>query len=462
MNDTKVVHVFMAKEERKVFVLDTSVLMYNHDSYKSFGNNDVVIPHQVLEELDSHKKGNETINYEARQVIREIDELSDRNVLTEWTQLNQNGGRLKIAFQAKKTSIDAVDRFGGDDKGDHKILNTALYIKEFENDNVVLVTKDVNLRVKAKALGLPTKDYTIGLKKDIEKSNTGKFILEGVDPGLIDMLYKNGSLDIGMLNECSGLPEKKDDLINAYFIIKNGKKSVLAYYNSENNSLEVVSKENAMNIKPRNSEQIFALHAMLKSNAKIIVLGGAAGTGKTLLAVAAALEQSSEFEEIHIARPIVALNNKEIGYLPGTVDSKIGPYMNPIWDNLKYIKSQSVLCDKKGNKPKPIDDEELKDKLIVEPLAYIRGRSLSNILFIVDEAQNLSPLEIKTIISRMGDNSKIVFTGDVQQIDNQFLTSETCGLSYVIEKLHGEKLFCNITLEKGERSDIATLAAEKL
>lgn len=452
----------MDREERKVFVLDTSVLMYDHSSYTSFGNNDVVIPHQVLEELDYHKKGNETINYEARQVIREIDILSDRSVLTEWTPLNKVGGRIKIAFPEKKTTIDAIERFGGYDKGDHKILNTALYIKEFENPNVTLVTKDVNLRVKAKALSLDTKDYTIGIKRDIEKSNTGKFTLEGVDPEFIDMLYKSGTLDIKMLNACDGLPEKEEDFVNAYFIIKNGKKSVLTYYNAETKLLEVVSKETAMNIKPRNSEQIFALHAMLKSNARIIVLGGAAGTGKTLLAVAAALEQSGEYEEIHIARPIVSLNSKEIGYLPGTVDSKVGPYMNPIWDNLKYIKSQSIMCDKKGNKPKQVDDEELKNKLIVEPLAYIRGRSLSNILFIVDEAQNLSPLEIKTIISRMGENSKIVFTGDVQQIDNQFLTSETCGLSYVIEKLHGESLFCNITLEKGERSEIATLAAEKL
>jgi len=448
-------------EERKVFVLDTSVLMYDHSSYKSFGNNDVVIPHQVLEELDAHKKGNETINYEARQVIRELDELSDKNILTEWTKLNEVGGRLKIAFPEKQTQIDAIHRFG-DDKGDHKILNTALYIKEFENPNVTLVTKDVNLRVKAKALSLTTKDYTIGLRKNIEKSKTGKFVLEKVDPEIIDLLYKSGSLDIKMLTACEGLPEKEEDLVNAYFIMKNGKKSVLSYYNPETKMIEVISKESAMNIKPRNSEQIFALHAMLKSNAKIIVIGGAAGTGKTLLAVAAALDQSDLYEEIHIARPIVALNNKEIGYLPGTVDSKIGLYMNPIWDNLKFIKSQSILCDKKGNKPKQVDDEELKDKLIVEPLAYIRGRSLSNMLFIVDEAQNLSPLEIKTIISRMGENSKIIFTGDVQQIDNQFLTNETCGLSYVIEKLHGEKLFCNITLEKGERSEIATLAAEKL
>ena len=435
--------------------------MYDHSSYKSFGNNDVVIPHQVLEELDSHKKGNETINYEARQVVRELDELSERCVLTEWTPLNEAGGRLKIAFQEKQTQVDAIQRFG-DDKGDHKILNTALYIQEFENPNVVLVTKDVNLRVKAKALSLQTKDYTIGIRKNIEKTKTGKFTLEGVEPGIIDLLYKNGSLAIDMLTECTGLPQKQEDLVNAYFIIKNGKKSVLAYYDVNTKELKVVSKENAMNIKPRNSEQIFALHAMLKSDAKIIVIGGAAGTGKTLLAVAAAIEQSGDFEEIHIARPIVALNNKEIGYLPGTVDSKIGPYMNPIWDNLKYIKSQSVMCDKKGNRPKQMNEEELKDKLVVEPLAYIRGRSLANILFIVDEAQNLSPLEIKTIISRMGDNSKIIFTGDVQQIDNQFLTNETCGLSYVIDKLHGEKLFCNITLEKGERSDIATLAAEKL
>lgn len=448
-------------EERKVFVLDTSVLMYDHSSYKSFGNNDVVIPHQVLEELDNHKKGNETINYEARQLVREIDELSESSVLTEWTDLNEKGGRLKIAYQAKPTEIDAIKQFG-DDKGDHKILNTALYIKEFENPNVVLVTKDINLRVKAKALSIPTKDYTIGLRKDVEKRNTGKFRLENVDAEIIDMLYKNKKIDMSMMTACDGLPSKKEDLINSYFIIKNGRKSALAYYNVETNEMELVDKETAMNIKPRNSEQIFALHAMLKSDARIIVLGGAAGTGKTLLAVAAALDQSDKYDEIHIARPVVALNNKEIGYLPGTVDSKIGPYMNPIWDNLKYIKSQSIMIDGKGKRPKFYDDEALKEKLIVEPLAYIRGRSLANILFIIDEAQNLSPLEIKTIISRMGENSKIIFTGDVQQIDNQFLTNETCGLSYVIEKLHGEKLFCNITLEKGERSDIATLAAEKL
>ena len=223
--------------------------------------------------------------------------------------------------------------------------------------------------------------------------------------------------------------------------------------------LERVKKVTAFGINPRNSEQAFALDAILNPEIKLVSLQGVAGTGKTLLSLAGALEQRKDYHQIYLARPIVPLSNKDIGYLPGDIKSKLNPYMEPLWDNLKYIKNQ---FNEKDREFKQITEMVENEKLIVCPLAYIRGRSLSNVFFIVDEAQNLTPHEVKTIISRAGQNTKIVFTGDIYQIDTPYLDTQSNGLSYLIDKLKDQSLYAHITLEKGERSELANLANEFL
>jgi len=233
----------------------------------------------------------------------------------------------------------------------------------------------------------------------------------------------------------------------------------LAVYNPHSDHLERIEKEFVYGIKPKNAEQAFALNALLNDNIKLVALQGVAGTGKTLLALASALEQSKKYQQIILARPIVPLSNKEIGFLPGDANDKIGPYMEPLWDNLKFIKSQFGENEKKH---KAILELEEGGKIVIAPLAFIRGRSLSNIIFIVDEAQNLTPHEVKTIITRAGENTKIIFTGDINQIDTPYLDEHSNGLAYLVDRLNGQQLFAHVKLEKGERSELANLANDLL
>jgi PhoH-like ATPase len=276
--------------------------------------------------------------------------------------------------------------------------------------------------------------------------------IDGVDSDAIKTLFLKGSIE-----ENGILGAHK--VANGYYILKNGKSSSLAYYDPLSDTLNRVEKEYTSGIKPKNAEQAFAVNALLNNNIKLVALQGVAGTGKTLLALAAALEQQKLFQQIILARPLVPLSNKEIGFLPGDAKDKIGPYMEPLWDNLKFIKSQFGENEKKH---KAIVEMEESGRILITPLAFIRGRSLSNILFIVDEAQNLTPHEVKTIITRAGEGTKIVFTGDVHQIDTPYLDEYSNGLAYLIDKLKGQTLFTHVKLEKGERSELANLANELL
>ena len=233
----------------------------------------------------------------------------------------------------------------------------------------------------------------------------------------------------------------------------------MAFFNPETENFERVEKRPMYGVKPRNAEQTFAIEAMNNPNIRLVTLQGVAGTGKTLLALSSAIEQAKNYKQILLARPVVPLSNKDIGFLPGDIKSKLNPYMEPLWDNLKYIKNQFNETDKAYRK---IEDMVDKEKLLVTPLAYIRGRSLSNVFFIVDEAQNLTPHEIKTIITRAGEDTKIIFTGDIHQIDSPYLDAQSNGLTYLIDRLKGSDLFAHITLEKGERSELANLANELL
>jgi len=440
------------KKQKKIFVLDTSVILHDHNALDCFEENNVAIPITVLEELDNFKRGNDTKNYEAREFIRILDRLSNAFTLQDWIPLNsESKGKFKIVMQNEDLNFDAVKIFGN--KNDHRILNTALSLqKSYPQNKVVLVSKDINLRLKAKALNIKAEDFETG-KIDRESAlYSGRKVIENVESDYINKLYKQGHIED--LN-----PLDKQEIDNGFYILKNGKTSVLSYFNPFDKNLERVEKQYVYGIKPRNAEQTFALHALLNPDVKLVSLQGVAGTGKTLLALASALEQHNLYHQIVLARPIVPLSNKDIGYLPGNADEKINPYMQPLFDNLKFIKSQFGENEKKYRK---IVEMEEDGKLKISALAFIRGRSLSNVIFIVDEAQNLTPHEVKTIITRAGENTKIIFTGDVFQIDTPYLDEQSNGLSYLIDRLKGNELFAHITLEKGERSELANLANELL
>lgn len=441
-------------KEKKIFVLDTSVIIYDHMAAKSFKEHDVVIPITVLEELDNFKKGNDTKNFAAREFTRYIDKISLGNTLQDWININGKGhGMIKIEMH-QDSKIDAEKVFG-ERKADHRILNTALYVSEkYPNRKVVMVTKDINLRIKAKSLNLNAEDYETGKIKDVnEQLYTGRSELQKVPAELINEIYEKGFCDP------ASLLKKQKPTSNHFYILKNGSKSVLASYSPAKDVLERVKKVSAFGINPRNAEQAFALDAIMNPDIKLVSIQGVAGTGKTLLSLAGALEQRRTFHQIYLARPIVPLSNKDIGYLPGDIKSKLNPYMEPLWDNLKYIKNQ---FNEKDKEYKQITEMVEHEKLVVCPLAYIRGRSLSDVFFIVDEAQNLTPHEVKTIISRAGQNTKIIFTGDIHQIDTPYLDAQSNGLSYLIDKLKNQSLYAHITLEKGERSELANLANEFL
>lgn len=441
------------KNEKKIFVLDTSVIIFEHNSIMNFAEHDVGIPITVLEELDQFKKGNDTKNFEAREFIRLIDKLAQGQMLQNWNPLNGKGkGNFKVLMHAK-SKVDANEVFD-EEKADHRILNSALQLQqESKGKKVILVSKDINLRLKAKSLGLPAEDYNTGKVKNVNSLYTGKMVHDRINPEKINELYEKGNC------EPSEILGSRKVHKNGYYILKSGKKSVLSYYNPVLDRIEHVEKRSAYGIKPRNAEQTFAIHAILNPNIKLVTMQGVAGTGKTLIALAAALEQKRDFKQIYLARPIVPLSNKDIGYLPGDIKSKLNPYMEPLWDNLKFIQNQYHESDKEYSKLTEMVNLE---KLVITPLAYIRGRSLSNICFIVDEAQNLTPHEVKTIITRAGENTKIIFTGDIYQIDTPYLDSQSNGLSYLIDRVKNHDLYAHITLEKGERSELANLANELL
>ena len=443
-----------ANGERKVFVLDTSVILFDHNSLNNFHEHDVAIPITVLEEVDRFKKGNDVINYEAREFIRILDSLSGQNMLQEWIPLNGGSkGHLKVLMN-EMNDLNA-DQVFGERKADHRILNSALRLsKEEPGKKVILVSKDINLRLKAKALNLHAEDYSTGKIKDIDDLYNGKTVLDDVNAKAIEKLYRQGFCPYKEIT-------KEKPYANQYFILKakGENMSALGYFNPETEQIERIQKQNAYGISPKNAEQAFALHAILDPNILLVSIQGVAGTGKTLIALAAAMEQKAKFRQIYMARPIVPLSNKDIGYLPGDIKSKINPYMEPLWDNLKFIQSQFHENEKEVKK---INDMIESEKLHITPLAYIRGRSLSNIIFIIDEAQNLTPHEVKTIITRAGENTKIIFTGDIFQIDTPYLDSHSNGLSTLIDKMKNNKLYAHITLEKGERSELANLASELL
>ena len=441
------------KSNKKLFIIDTNVLLHDYLCIYNFEENDVIIPIVVLEELDKFKRGNDLINFHAREFTRELDKLSGDMLLTANIPLGEGRGNLHI--ETGKEFSEKVNESFPEKTPDHRILAITDYVCNANKDKtVVLITKDINLRMKAKSLGIMAQDYENDKVANIDDLYKGITVMDGVDPVLISKLYENpegvSSSEFRLDKELKG---------HQFYIMRNNGSSALAHFNPVNKSLNRVIKQTTYGIDPRNAEQTFALDALLNPDIQLVSLTGKAGTGKTLLALAAALQQHKRYKQIFLARPIVPLANRDLGFLPGDLKEKMDPYMQPLYDNLTVIKHKFSHQSPEFIR---INDMVKEEKLVITPLAYIRGRSLSSIFFIVDEAQNLTPHEIKTIITRAGEGTKMIFTGDIEQIDSPYLDIASNGLSYLSDKMKDQEIFAHVNLVKGERSFLAELASKLL
>ncbi len=441
------------KKTRKIFVLDTNVLLHDYKCIYNFEENDIVIPIVALEELDRFKKGNNQINFHAREFTRELDKLSGDKLFNGGVSLGKKLGKLSI--ETGKPFSQVIRNSFPEDTSDHRILAIAEYIQQNNVPReVILISKDINLRMKAKSVGIMSQDYQNDKVANIDELYKGITLLENVDTGLISRLYE----------DFEGIPVSQfkfpaEPMAHQFYIMKNEKSSALAHYDPFNKVIDRVEKQRMYGIDPRNAEQTFALDALARPEIQLVSLTGKAGTGKTLLALAAAMHQRKMYTQIFLARPIVPLANRDMGFLPGDINEKMDPYVQPLFDNLGVIKHKFSQQSPEFTK---IEEMLKNEKLVITPLAYIRGRSLSRVFFIVDEAQNLTPHEIKTIITRAGEGTKMVFTGDIEQIDSPYLDSHSNGLTYLSDKMRGQEIFAHVNLLKGERSYLAELASNLL
>jgi PhoH-like ATPase len=435
----------------KIFILDTNVILHDHTCIYQFQDNDIILPITVLEELDKFKRGNDLINYQAREFVRVLDEIVGDELFNGGKSLGKGKGKLRI--ETGKPFSEAMKTSFREDIPDHRILAIADYTsKAYQNRKTILVSKDINLRMKAKSLGIKAEDYKTDQVTDENVLDKTITTFENFDDNLIELLYEQSSVPVEEFKEIK--PEA-----NECFIFKGNNSSVLARYDSKDKRIKRVEKKPAYGIKPRNAEQTFSLNVLMDPDIQLVALTGKAGTGKTLLALAAAIEMHKSFDQILLARPIVALSNRDLGFLPGDASEKINPYMQPLFDNLSVIKH---AFNPRSQEYQKIEELQKDEKLVITPLAYIRGRSLSNSFFIIDEAQNLTPHEIKTIITRAGEGTKMIFTGDLQQIDSPYLDMKSNGLSYMVDRMKNQELFAHINLIKGERSYLAELASNLL
>ncbi len=443
----------------KNFVLDTNVLLHDASAIYAFEENNVIIPIYVIEELDKFKKDLSEIGRNARQVSRSIDRHRKAGNLCDGVRL-ETGGNLRVAFTDKK--LPAM--YSNTHAVDNSILATALTIQEQDSDSkVVFVTKDTNLRIRAEAIGVHAEDYD---REHIDITELYQGWLEAHVPDeLIDEIHNSDSnVPFEQLQPYS--PGERALYNNEYMLLRgqqNPSVSALCRANPVENRIEVLPRlrEGVWGIRARNKEQHFALDALLRDDVGLITLVGKAGTGKTLLAIAAGLARTTDaevFQRLLVSRPIFPLG-KDIGFLPGSVEEKLNPWMQPIYDNMELLLNLNRTNRRDGRSYHELVNQGL---IQIEPLTYIRGRSIPNQFLIVDEAQNLTPHEVKTIITRAGEGTKVVLTGDPYQIDNPYVDSVNNGLTYVVERFKGEQIAAHITLLKGERSNLAELATNLL
>ena len=441
----------------KIFVLDTNVILHDYKAIRKFKDNDIVIPVAVVEELDKFKKGTDQLAYNARGFMRDMDRITDGRLFgKDGIPIAKGLGKIKI--EPNHPFPDEMKDLFKDDIQDHRILSTAIWIRDNNPGRfVALVTKDINLRMKSKAAGMEVQDYlTDRVEEDkIEKSNKEVQFLDGVAPGALQKLAYSQDTAVDWKELCSSEPRANQ----LFKIHQQDGGTICARYDKDAGKVLLVKNRTAYGIRPRNDEQKFALDACLNKDIQLVSLTGGAGTGKTLIALAAALEQERDYDQIILTRPTVILGNQDIGFLPGDQKSKMTPFLLPLMDNLGVIKSQFRPSSKEALK---VESLQTSEKLLITPLAYIRGRSLGKVFFIIDEAQNLTPHEVKTIITRAGEGTKMVFTGDVFQIDQPYLDQWSNGLTHLGEKMTGQRLFQHVFLRKGERSELSEIASKLL
>lgn len=437
----------------KNFVLDTNVLLHDPQALFAFGDNTVIVPIYVIEEIDTFKKDLNELGRNARQVARYLDGFREQGSLGEGVRL-PNGGCLKVAFTKRTIPPEMLSAHSMD----NKIMAVALEARDAHPGMpAIFVTKDANLRIRADALGLTSVDFEGDEKIAVDDLYTG-YAEVSVPGSLIDAFYEKGECALSLDGHAP----------NQFVLLKNESnpsQTALAKFAPAKGTDRLVPiarlKDGVWGIRPRNVEQSFALDVLLNDDIKLVTLVGKAGTGKTLLAIAGGLQRTMEaqvFSKLLVSRPIFPLG-KDIGFLPGDVEQKLNPWMQPIFDNVEFLMNLSRADKKRGRGYHELIDLGV---LSIEPLTYIRGRSIPNQFIIVDEAQNLTPHEVKTIITRAGDNTKIILTGDPYQIDNPYLDSMNNGLIHVLNRFRGEKIAGHVTLSKGERSLLAECASNVL
>ena len=443
----------------KIFVLDTNIVLHDYKAIRKFQDNDIVIPIAVLEELDKFKKGTDALSFNARGFMRDIDRLTEGKMFGKsGVPIGKGLGNIKI--EPNHPFPDSMKDLFHDDIQDHRILATAIWVRDNNPDRfVALVTKDINLRMKAKAAGMVAQDYLTDRVEENKVEFSQKevqFIDSLPDDVMQELAYgKDNVIDWRAVSKAR---PSANQLYKFQWNSHDGE-IVCARYDADMDKIMLVRKREACGIKPRNDEQKFALDACLNRKIQLVSLTGGAGTGKTLLALASALELEKEFDQIILSRPTVILGNQDIGFLPGDQKNKMSPFLQPLMDNLNVIKA---LYRPSSREYQHIEGLLKDEKLLITPLAYIRGRSLGKAFFIIDEAQNLTPHEIKTIITRAGEGTKMVFTGDIFQMDQPYLDQWSNGLTHLGEKMAGQKLFEHVFLKKGERSELSDIASKLL
>lgn len=440
---------------KKIYVIDTSVYLTDFSSLKAFKDNDIVIPFKVLEEIDKHKKRQDAVGSNARSIIRALDELREIGSLHNGVPMGEGYGTVT----AKSYNPELIPLDWDTEDPDNQIIATALTVKdENPESKVTLVSRDINLRVKCDSIGLATDDYQAS--QVIES-------LDEIYSGYMDMVVKDKIIENFYNGEDVFISKEEEELNGNQFLVMsseiNEKKSALARFKNYNTPLlKIPNKRRVWGISPRNKEQTYALELLMDPSISLVTLVGKAGSGKTLCAIAAGLEQTlddhpmsnqrSIYTRLIVSRPVEPLG-KDIGFLPGTMEEKMEPWLKPIQDNLKFL-----MVDDSVTLQEYMD----MGKIEVEALTYIRGRSISNAFIIIDEAQNLTKHELKTIVTRVGEGTKLVLTGDVEQIDNIYIDERTNGLTYAVERMKEHEITGHVTLKKGERSAIATLGAKIL